>query len=253
MMSTARLTAAIAATQLISPAVMAQPDQPAAVRAAKNDCRVILGNAIRSSGTVPTRCWQIGPIILGMPESEVQQRLGTPDQRITTSNGVATLYVFNKKPGPLVTGGRARFRIVELRYADNQLIAIDTNPGMTMFSPACPAHHRIPTWKVVDTTEIAGPLLTFSGMQIGDPLLRLVQTFGSMPNRNRSGDWYNYLPVPVSFDVDPDRKRITGIAIARDESILTGERPQVHLRLERDPTTCGLTGIKFTLQGEPYN
>ena len=188
-----------------------------------------------------------------MAEAEVERRLGPPvataEPSVTGSARHrpyrATLYAF--ADGPLVNAGRGRMRLAELRYEGGRLTAIDNDPGARIDGGACKSDPRRPSpLNAVELRAPAGPLLSFAGVKVGDPLLSLEHRFGRAPSGNASRDWYSYLPVPISFDVDPETTAIIGFAVATDDQALTTSiLPRLHLR--RDRTTCALSSIHFEL------
>lgn len=195
------------------------------------------------AGALPQACWRVGPIRLGMTEEEVERRLGAPMARSSRAASMATLYAFPFLGGPLVVNGRARLRMAELRFVDERLVAIDNDPPSSATSGACsPGHVRDPL-EGVDLGANAGPLIRIAGIKTGDPLSQLRRRFGRAPAHNRPRDWYNYLPIPLSFTVD--RHRISGFEVARDEAALTSTEPEPRIYVHREPATCRLTGIDF--------
>ncbi len=204
--------------------------------------------AAGDGGPVPRACWQLGPLHLGMTRADVEQRIGVPVARLARPaqdrRFAASLYAFSARPGtPLVDAGS--FRLVELRYAGERLVAIDNEPGARITDTSCgEGLHRA---AAIETDAPAGPLLGFNQVQVGDPLRRIRARFGRAPAANRSRDWFSYLPVPISFGSDPDRGIVTGIAIASSaDALTTAARPE--LRLERDTVSCRLTAIYFALR-----
>ncbi len=135
--------------------------------------------------------------------------------------------------------------MAELRFLDKRLVAIDTEPPFTMTSAPCSQGNFPSRPDEVDGAARAGPLLRILGTGVGDPLSQVRKRFGRSPAASRSRDWYSYLPIPLSFDVD--RNRITGFEVARDEASLTAERPWPRLYLHHVAATCRLTGIDFAL------
>jgi hypothetical protein len=229
-------------------AVSPHPSPASALgRSAESSCERSLANAVlrQVPGAIPQRCWRVGPIKLGMTEEDVERRLGAPVARSSGAASTATLYAFPFRGGSLVVNGRARFRMAELRFIDKRLIAIDNDPPSTTTSSSCSAEHIRGRLDGVDLAARAGPLLRIVGTGVGEPLSQLRKRFGRAPARNRSSDWYNYLPIPLSFDVDGNR--ITGFEVARDGAALTSERPEPKVYLQRVPATCELTGINFVL------
>jgi hypothetical protein len=222
-------------------------------------CQAQFGQAIaRGTATgVAASCWRIGPIQLGMPEAAVEQRIGqavaSADRRTDGSASGpprafhATLHAFSSTPGPPVRHGRAALRLAELLYEKGRLIAIDTAPGARIDGGACPGRpSRSGDVTPVDVAARGGPLLRFAGVTVGDPLDALGRAFGRSPSGNRSRDWYSYLPVPISVDVDPDRAAIVGFTIATDAQALTTSLLPI-LHLQRD-AACRLITIQFALQ-----
>lgn len=215
-----------------------------------DDCARKIAAAIRADAAerVPVRCWRMGPLTLGMSPAEVEEALGKPAALLASGDHLDTLYVFPARPGgPLIVGGRARFRQVQLRFDGNRLVMIDNDPGSVGETEPRQCQSTRDSNRRIDAAAIAGPMLRFVGIGIGDPIRLTRARFGVLPERNRPHDWYHYWPVPVSFDVDPDTGRITGITIARDGDTLTGQRATVHRLVHVSPEGCRLTRIDFTL------
>lgn len=213
-----------------------------------SNCERSLATAVlrQEPGAIHQSCWRVGPIKLGMTEGDVERRLGTPVARSSGVASTAMLYAFPFLGGSLVVNGRARFRMAELRFIDKRLIAIDNAPPSKTTSAPCSREHARGPTDGVDLAASAGPLLRIVGTGVGDQLSQLRKRFGRSPAPNRSYDWYSYLPIPLSFDVD--RNRITGFQVARDEAALTSERPEPRIYLHRAPATCQLTDIDFALR-----
>lgn len=212
-------------------------------------CRTAITEAVarESAAKIPAHCWRMGPLTLGMKRAEVEERIGSP---VATANVVphtlygAALYAFPANPN---RPGSVAVRLVELRYERARLVAIDTAPGARIASTPCGGRLHTRTDISVDVGANAGPLLRFGGVAVGDPTTALSAKFGRIPDANASQDWLNYLPVPISFDVDPDRQRVTGIAIATNDDALTSSvAPQLLLR--RDPATCRLVSVNYRLR-----
>jgi hypothetical protein len=219
-------------------------------------CRIQFRRAVagRPAADIAAPCWRIGPIALGMREAAVEQRIGRPvaaTDRSTTRPGPhrvfhATLHAFSAMPGAPVQHGRARLGLTELLYDDGTLVAIDTAPGARIDGFACPGGATSSaTAKEVEIDARTGPLLRFATVEAGDPLATLGRVFGKPPSGNRSRDWFTYLPVPISVDVDPDRAAIVGFTIATDaQTLTTSFLPMLH---RQHDATCRLTAIQFAL------
>lgn len=213
-----------------------------------SSCRQALARAVRGETTdiVPASCWHVGPITLGMTESAVEQHLGAPVQRRVNQRGIVALYVFPARSGPLVTKARARFRLALLRYVDGKLALIANDPPTSGGTVSARCAKDDPTRSITSDAD-TGPLLRFDGITVGDRVTRLARVFGNEAARNRSHDWYNYLPVPMSFDVNPNSARVIGFAIARDEKTLTTDWPSIEVQSTYNSTTCLLQTVKFDL------
>ncbi len=162
------------------------------------------------------------------------------------------LYAFPARGAGLVVAGQADLRLAELRYERGRLAAIDNAPGARIDGYECASRaRRRPASETISVSALAGPMLRFSGVGVGEPLSVLQHRFGRTPTSNASKDWYSYLPVPISFDVDPDRDKVVGFAVAADdEALTTSALPELHL--QRDPATCELESIRFGL-GAPIS
>ncbi len=238
---------ALIAAALLTPAA---PPPTAASRQATGGCPTRIASAVAwgAKDGVPPACWRIGPVTLGMSEDVVEQRIGPP---IASADAGpqrryrATLYAF--PAGSRHAGPERRVRLVELRYAGRRLVAIDTSPGGRIESEPCAGHPARVQPGDFDGDAPVGPLLAFNGIRPGDRVRVIARRFGRAAAANRSRDWLNYAPLPVSFTVDPDRDRTDGVAIATDEdALLDGMPPVVHLG--RDPATCRVTAVRYGLQ-----
>lgn len=230
------------AMTMIAAALLAGTPAPADAR-----CQPLLARAVKRStpAEVPAACWRVGPVALGMTEPAVEQRLGKPVASGTVGGPLryrVALYSFASGTNP------RRIGLVELRYRGGQLAAIDTSPGARLDSDPCAGHPGRVEAGEIRVEPAAGPFGRFAGTVLGDPVSALARRFGRAPAGNRSRDWLTYLPVPIAFDADPDRGRITGIAIATDDRALTaGALPR--LRIRRDGATCRLLSIRYGVGG----
>ncbi len=233
------------AAALLAPGVPSS----AAIPADADDCSARLASAVARGAKdgVPPACWRIGPVTLGMSENVVVQRIGRPV--VTADAGPrrryrAVLYAF--PAGARDTKPATHVHLAELQYDTGRLVAIDTSPGGRIESEPCAGHPARVQPGDFDGDAPVGPLLAFNGIRPGDRTSILARRFGRAAANNRSHDWFTYLPLPVSFVVDPERRRITGVAIGADEDALTpGSLPLVHLG--RDSASCRVTAVRYDL------
>ncbi len=124
------------------------------------------------------------------------------------------------------------------------MVGIANNPGARIDFPRCDGQSRSASVEVGGDPADFRPFQAFAGIRTGMAVRRLTERFGRAPASNRPGDWRSYLPVPIAFGADPDTGRILGFAIGTDESAVTSGA-EVHIRVQRNPHTCEITGLHF--------
>ncbi len=225
-------------------------------------CRGAIARAIAKARAdpavgVPAACWRVGPLSVGLLAVAVARVLGPADETIKLApDGLgpgrayeSRIYTFPRDWRAEIArhpSGEPRLRFLEVLIWDGRVVAISNDPsGRIQGGPPCrgPAPRADPPARI-DPADFR-PFEIFLGVSLGAPAARLAGWFGAPPAHNRSDDWLNYLPVPLTFDRDDDNGRITGFAIGLDEDAVT-RGGGYHLTLTRDPKTCVITGIMFS-------
>ncbi len=231
-------------------------------RATDAECRADIARAIARAQAdpvsgIPAACWRVGPLSLGLPAVALDRVLGPADETNTLApDGLGSgrtyesrIYAFPREwRAEMVRhpSGEPRLRFLEVVIWDARVVAISNDPSGRIHGGApCdgPAPHADPPARI-DPADFR-PFETFLGIPLGAPAARLTGWFGAPPAHNRSDDWLNYLPVPLTFDRDDDSGRITGFAIGLDEDAAT-RGGGYDITLTRDPKTCVITGIMFS-------
>ena len=215
---------------------------------------------------VATSCWHIGPVALDMSRSEVERALGSPDYYASAPSRPAipryaiSYYVFPRDLSERLAKRPTRefaHRILELRYVDDKVVRISDNPPEATWSPRCGGpqdgaadQHE----KGDDSVRDFAPLEVFATAKVGDDLRSVTHKFGKKYSWNSSRDFYNYWPIPVTFDVDPDTSLVTGFALEWPNRKYpdTGKDPAFgwpHFFVAVDPVTCLKNGYKLLPNG----
>jgi hypothetical protein len=223
-------------------------------------CRTSLSRLIAGApaSVVPPACWRVGPLTLGMSRAELDRAMGAPVQSRPVADSLAPgraytarVYAFPRtwradlERGPV---SNPHLRFVEVLLLEDRAVKIANNPPALIRGPACKAVARPPEIDLEHEPLGFAPFQAFNGVRVGDTLRSLEKWFGRAPEPNTTRDWYNYLPAPITFDVDPETARITGFAIGSDQDAVSLGAP-VQMTVARDPATCRTTGISFRDDG----
>jgi len=241
------------------------PATPPAVPLGPSDtqCRVEIANAVAKTKTgtpartgVPAACWRIGPLSLGLPAAALDHILGRPEETaVLPPDNLGSgrpyhsrIYAFPRHwRAELARQPRTepRLRFLEVLLRDGRVVAIFNDPPGRIDGGA-PCRGPVTASAAPARSDPADfrPFETLLGVSVGAPAARLAVWFGTPPAHNRSDDWLNYLPVPLTFGRDVESGRITGFAIGLDQDAVTREAGY-HITLTRDPATCVITGATF--------
>ena len=191
---------------------------------------------------VAPRCWHIGPIALGMSRSEVETLLGPPD---FLSRGSVAFFVFPRDLSARMQQHPSMnfpHRILEVAYSGDQVAAIGINPSETLWSQPCQS--------AIDMANGEAPadfarFEAFSGVVVGEDMSAAQRTLGDGAHSS-AGDFYNYWPLLLTFDLD-ERGKIYGFAISSSKDIEA--RSMAFIKLSKDPATCKNNGFTLLAKG----
>ncbi|THD60526.1 hypothetical protein [Phenylobacterium sp.] len=215
----------------------------------------------QGESSVETGCWRLGPVTLGMTTAEVAALIGPPDHetagptvnlpaKVDRTGYRNAFYVFprdlakqleRKPPKEL------RTRILKVAYFQDRAVQIASAPPTETSSNRC---GRMRGLAVTDgDAKGFGPFRSFAGVREGDSVVALEARLGKNDTHNRSGDVFDYWPVPLTLGVDVEHSTVSSFAIGADEDALhLGGWAEVSLT--RDPKTCRITGFSF-VEKEP--
>ena len=181
-----------------------------------------------------------------MSADALRAEMGVPVQTGEVASGLgrshryqAQVYAFPRGWRPYAKGAapaQARLRFVEVLLDGGRVVQIDNDAAVRTSFPAC-ARPAPPLDEGKGEPPDFKPFDSFAGVRTGAPEGDLARRFGRRPGRNASHDWLSYLPVPLTFDADPETRRITGFTIAADGDAATRE-DEVRMRVTVDPATC---------------
>jgi len=205
---------------------------------------------------VPAACWRVGPLSVGLPVAALDRGLGPADEtEILAPDGTGPGRTYESRIYAFPRDWRARLarhpraepglRFLEVLIWKARVAAISNDPAGRI-SGGAPCHGPAPPSDAPARSEPADfpPFERFLGVSLGSPAARLPRWFGAPPAQNRSRDWLNYLPIPLTFDRDEDSGRISGFAIGLDDDAVT-RGAGYQLTLPRDPATGAITAITF--------
>jgi hypothetical protein len=213
-------------------------------------CEAAVRIATRESqpNRIPSKCWRIGPVALGMSRPEVERALGQPDFTSTHGN---SFYIY---PRNLLRWMRKHpvrmedFILVSLvlMYKDDHVDAITVPDDTAISYPACHAARISSTPR--NTYKPRFPF-RFSSISIGDRLESAFRKLGHYAGSNRPHDWFEYWPVPLALTSYENNhpRTVDAITIATDERAMS-RIPELVVSANLDPTTCFVNG--YTFNGE---
>lgn len=189
--------------------------------ASANSCvsEIRLAIAARNPESVNRSCWHIGPIFLGMNRQELLRTLNKPAYDAVNATVETLVYLYPRDLNQRLAAHPVRD--TGLKYS--QLVISLLNDEVVRVQA------------VADEDDATFPF-AFAGIRMGAPLSEVVSRFGAFRGTNRSHDFFQYWPVPISFDTD-DSGRIYGYTIARDMNIIgrlpNGSAPRISLHRNR--------------------
>ena len=226
----------------------------------KNDCENQIKTAAAGSSERPVdlSCWRLGQIALAMTRFEVRRLLGAPDFEADTAKDPANpdkrydaaFYLF---PRNLSTSlaveptAAARYRLLELVYANDAVVRIDNRPPQAVTRSACRGSKK-DDGSTPDTNASVGGFTAFqafAGVRQGDALASLRKKFGRLPEADASRTRYSYPKTPIVFDVDPKTNRISGFSLTSDLA-KAADSASANVLLTIDPMTCLIRGYKIS-------
>jgi len=199
-------------------------------------------------------CWRIGLLTLGMSQVAGQGVMGPPEAARDIAINYRrqkyplheALYVYPRNlkswlrlaPEPL-----EHFHAVTLHlfYWKDSLVAIRLGSDARIDSAPCTP--SLPT-RPFERGGADYPF-DFHGIALGAPMAAVSARFGRFAGTNRSRDFFNYWPVPLSFGGEGRVNEIgfsTGMAFA-------GIGGVAQFQLRRDPQTCLVRDYTVSLEG----
>lgn len=177
-----------------------------------NACSRSLHHLLQSGeeGSVPSlpdACSAIGPVHLGMRDSDVVAILGDADKTMKVadhSNTVDMVYIYPRNLAEAmvkhpVPAENVHFSELAIHVRDGKVesIAAFVNPGSTF-------------------------PFSFLGYAVGTRIDRVLDDIGGAPQWNSSRDYVQYAPLPLGISVDPDKSTMVGLAISTSKQGFDG-------------------------------
>lgn len=204
---------------------------------------------------VPSACWRIGPVALGMSRRTVRDRMGPPDASDTARLHVGAgrspleredVYLFPRDLGArLAREPAAGFspKVLVLSYRGDALAQIDTTPGYSAQSGRCADGRPAPAPR--DDGDAAAPadfepFRSFAGVRVGDSFKVLARRLGAA-DVNTSGDVRTFDPAPLRVEGEA---AVDGFTVSADRAVmLVGYTPE--LVLHRRAADCRIDGFRL--------
>jgi hypothetical protein len=229
----------LAVLALTAPALAETPSTTclAAIKAA---------TARHKAGKVPSDCWRMGPVHLGMNMAQARTFLGTPgaSQNFTIAYRrrkfpvTQLLYVYPRNLRnwlKLAPSRVADFHPVTLRldFSKDALVAISLGATAQVTAPPCkPSVQRRDFVRSRQDFPYG-----FHGLTLGAPMASVEPRFGKFAGR--ASDLHVYLPVPFLIE---GKDTVSGLRIATGAPFeARGDMPDFQLKL--DPRSCFVTGF----------
>lgn len=242
------LIAALALAALPAVSLAAPPDA--------NACAAQIKAQTAHRRPAAAACWHVGPLALGMTPEEVAALIGPPDHEgagppdpLPAQPAHAgyrdAVYLFPRDLAQRLQRepqAELSLRSLTISYFEGRAVRIDTVGTVEIRSRACPV--ATPDVKIAGAPDGFAPFRSFAGVREGDPTSLLTRRFGKPMTVNRPGDFYTYMPTPLTVDIDLDHRAVGGFTIGADtEAVFLGGVTK--LELTRDPATCRVTGFGF--------
>ena len=254
-------TAAVVVTGAISgPSLAASASAPSTSTAAALRCQIEIRHLLAGGRSPPvdTGCWRVGPILIGMPRNKVDSLLGPADLQIDDPPATdpagphrTAIYVFPRdlaarllrKPVAAVD-----FRLLEIDFEGDRVARIGNDQGYALQTSRCGPSNS----DAVDPPDASEappadfrPFTRFAGVYVGESLRTLHRQLGRQTTLSTAGDFYTYVPAPITFHVEPARPggvpEVLGFAIGSDERTVFLAHHS-YIRLDRDPVSCRFRG-----------
>ena len=226
-------------------------------------CARQIHNAVDTGkvGKVAPACWHIGPVALGMSRAEVERALGPADYSAPdpdashagqpSTHFASAFYVFPRDlaarlaahPVPEIT-----HKDLEITFADDRVIRMDTTPPGVGWGPKCPLDHTI-SRRAGDPASVFP--YSFATIRLGDSVASVARRLGKFARCGVAAPDLEYRcsSLPMTFGVGDDDK-IGGIVIAASMDDLQHGTME-HFFASKDPKTCLDNGYRLLPKGPP--
>jgi hypothetical protein len=208
-------------------------------------------NARHRAAAVPTDCWRMGPLRLGMNLAQARTLLGAPgaSQMLSLTYRrkkiplTRLFYVYPRNLEnwlKLVPSRQADFHPITLKldFSKDVLVAVAVDHGAHITPPPCKpsAPGRGFVRKGADFPY------GLHGLTLDAKLSDVEARFGKFASSNAAKDFHIYWPVPLSVT---GKDTVSGFRIATGAPFESGGgTPDFQLRL--DPRSCFVTGYVLT-------